>query len=321
MRKNWIIVAAVVLCAGIAVLFLPVSFSEKSSPSMSRETKEAGSADLSAYPDAPLKKPLDLLFIHHSCGGQLFAAPGANQGTNCIYTSHPNGGGLRARLEQNSYVVHEASYGSRIGQDTDVFDWLPKFRTQMEEILTCDLQDTRYADSRRNQIVVFKSCFPNSDFKSEGQPPGNPAGTALTLWNAKATYSALLDEFRKKPEVLFVCLTAPPLAPKAAPQPLWKVLAKKALGRENGLITSSRLAREFNNWLKSPDGWLKASHLTNVVVFDYYDILTGKGASDLCMYPTGDGIDSHPSSEGNRKAAEEFVPFLNRAVRRSGLSQ
>src|ERR1041384_6496667 len=117
MRKNWIIVAALVLCAGIAELFVPVRLSEKSSPSMSRDNKEAGSVDLSAYSDAPLQKPLDLLFIHHSCGGQLFAAPGANQGTNCIYTSHPNGGGLRARLEQNSYRVHEASYESRIGQN------------------------------------------------------------------------------------------------------------------------------------------------------------------------------------------------------------
>ena len=55
-------------------------------------------------------------------------------------------------------------------------------------------------------------------------------------------------------------------------------------------------------------------------MFDYYDILTGKGQSDLCVYPTGDGYDSHPSREGNGKAAAAFVPFLNQAVRRAGLT-
>jgi hypothetical protein len=52
-------------------------------------------------------------------------------------------------------------------------------------------------------------------------------------------------------------------------------------------------------------------------VFDYYDLLTGCVASDLSLYPTGGGYDSHPSREGNEKAAEAFVPFLNRAVQRA----
>src|SRR5687768_17412817 len=72
--------------------------------------------DLSGFSPEPPKKTLDLLFIHHSCGGQLLAAGGSAEGTNAIYKSHPNGGGLRAMLEQNSYKVHEASYASRIGQ-------------------------------------------------------------------------------------------------------------------------------------------------------------------------------------------------------------
>ncbi len=288
---------------------------------MSTNARQAKPLDLSAYSETTPKLPLHLLFIHHSCGGQLLAGFGAEQGTKCIYSTHPNGGGLRTRLEQNSCIVHEASYRSRIGQNTDIFDWLPKFRDHMEEILACDSQDVRYSDGRRNQIVVFKSCFPNNDFKAEGQAPGNAAGPDLTVWNARAAYTELLDEFRKHPEVLFVCMTAPPLAPRMQPQPLWKRLAKTALGQSNRLAGSAGLARQFNNWLAGPDGWLKDSHLTNVVVFDYYDILTGYGASDLSAYPTGGGYDSHPSREGNEKTAEAFVPFLNRAVRRAGLSQ
>ena len=172
-----------------------------------------------------------LLFIHHSCGGQLLATPGPDAGTNCIYQSNPNGGGLQSRLEKNSYEVHEASYGSRVGENTDLFDWPGKFRDQMDQVLSCDFQDTNYSDGRRNEIVVFKSCFPNNNFASAGAPPGNAEGPDLTLWNAKAAYAALLDEFRKHPKVLFVCVTAPPLAPKTPPQPLWKQMAKKVLGR------------------------------------------------------------------------------------------
>jgi hypothetical protein len=310
--------AAIVLAAAAAVLLLPVSIGENSA-TMNERTQTIQPRDLSAFDGSIPKQPLHVLFIHHSCGGQLLAAPGVEEGTNCIYTTNPNGGSLRSRLEQSSYSVHEASYGSRIGEKTDIFDWLPKFRNQMEQILTCDFQDTPYNDARRNNIVIFKSCFPNSAFESEGKPPGNPTGPDLTVWNAKATYSALLDEFRKYPQVLFVCVTAPPLA-KPPPQPLWRQILNKVRRRESRAFVSARLAREFNNWLSDENGWLKGSNPTNIVVFDYYDILTGHGKSDLLVYPSGDGYDSHPNREGNEKAAEAFVPFLNRAARRASLT-
>jgi hypothetical protein len=266
------------------------------------------------------ERPLELLFIHHSCGGQLLAVPGPDAGANCIYKSHPNGGNLRARLEQNSYMVHEAAYGSRIGHKTDLFDWLPKFRNQMEDVLTCDSQDLAFKDGRRNQIVVFKSCFPNNAFISDGVPPGNPNGPELSVSNAKAAYIALLEEFRKWPDVLFVCMTAPPLAPKVRPQPLWKKIVKVLLGRKDTRLSSARLARQFNNWLASSDGWLKDVRPVNIAVFDYYDVLTDCGKTDFSQYPSDAGYDSHPSRAGNEKAADAFIPFLNRAVRQAGLT-
>jgi len=81
------------------------------------------------------------------------------------------------------------------------------------------------------------------------------------------------------------------------------------------------LARAFNDWVKAEDGWLRDYPLTNVVVFDYYDLITAGGASNLSQFATGDGSDRHPSEEGNRRATEAFVPFVNRAVRRAGLSR
>jgi len=317
-RKAWIAAAVVVLVAGAA--WLPVGGVDVTADQAAR--RASATLDLSPFSDAPPGGKVELLFIHHSCGGQLLAPEGAEDGANCIYRAHPNGGDARALLERAGYVVHEASYGSVVGDRTDLFDWLPKFRTQMERILTTRLQDERLAGATRNQIVAFKSCFPNSDFVGEGTEPGNPAGPELTLANAKATMRGVRGELARHPQVLFVYVTAPPLAPRLPRAPLWKVLAKTALGRqmtEARYRERARVARAFNDWMKSPDGWLAGYDHENVVVFDYFDVLTDEGASNNLRYPTGGGFDSHPSAEGNRRAAAAFVPFLNRAARRAGL--
>jgi hypothetical protein len=292
---------------------VPVDISEEKGPAMPPE-----SIDLTEFPADDPGRRLNLLFIHHSCGGQWFAPVGADKGIDCIYQTAANGGGLRDRLTVAGYDVHEASYKSLVGNQTDIFDWLPKFRDHMEEVLTCDHQDTFYDDGRRNQVVMFKPCFPNNFFLGEGIPPGSPEGPELTVQNAKAAYDSLLPLFAAEPGTLFVAVTAPPLAAQSTP--LWKAAAKRVLGRPS-LRTSGPYARKFNNWLKDREsGWLSSYQGTNVVVFDLYDILTDFGASNFSRYPTGRlRNDSHPSSEGNWKAAEAFVPFLNRAVRRAGI--
>lgn len=259
-----------------------------------------------------------LLFIHHSCGGQLLAAPGpAIERAPCIYASHPNGGGLRAGLEARGYDVHEASYGSEVGGDTDLFHWKVKFATQMARVLTTDGDDRLLPGGQRHDVVLFKSCFPNSRFTGEGTAPGDPSGPELSLWNAKAAMSAVLEELAKQPDTLFVYLTAPPEV-RPGGGPLLKALAKRALGRSPSAAVArrrGRLARAFNRWIVSEGGWLADYPLANVAAFDYFDVLTA-GASDLLEYPSGDGSDNHPSSEGNQRASEAFVPWLEREVRR-----
>ncbi len=121
-----------------------------------------------------------------------------------------------------------------------------------------------------------------------------------------------------------MCATAPPLAPKLPAEPLGKSLARKLLGKQTPqehLLASGRLARTVNNWLKANDGWLKDYPHRNVAVFDYYDVLTGFGESDVSLYPTEEGVDSHPSSAGQQLATAQFVPFLNRAVRHAGVDR
>lgn len=307
------ITVAVLALAGLGVALIPEPAPPPPDP------VRTPTMDLSAFPDGPPQGGLRLLFIHHSCGGQLFAPHGEEDtGVSCIYDVAENGGGLRPMLEAAGYEVHEASYDSEIGHDTDTFHWLPKFRDKMDKVLKVDRQDTFFTDGRTNQVVMFKSCYPNNVFVGRGEAPGDPAGPALTVENAKATFRALLPIFAQHPDRLFVLVTAPPKVLRQ--ERLGKVLVKRLLGRPT-LLDSGPWAREFNTWLVDAErGWLAGYPGKNVVVFDYYDLLTGHGRSNFSVYGSGpDAMDDHPRSEGNRLAAQAFLPFLNRAVRRAGL--
>ena len=135
---------------------------------------------------------------------------------------------------------------------------------------------------------------------------------------AQEAYNSLLPIFEKYPDNLFVAVTAPPLVPPYETNNPIKAFVKKMLVRYKDVPAIGMRARYFNNWLKDMEsGWLSHYAMKNVVVFDYYDTLTNHGKSNWSEFPTGNGRDSHPSSEGNSKAAEEFVPFLNRAVHRA----
>ena len=127
---------------------------------------------------------MDLLFIHHSVGGQWLADSGPPAARAASTRPTQTGGGLRAALEHAGYNVHEASYDNRLGSDTDLFDWLPKFRDGMDDLLACDHQDHRLPAGRENRVVIFKSCFPNNNFVGMGSGGGDPAGPALTVANA-----------------------------------------------------------------------------------------------------------------------------------------
>lgn len=258
----------------------------------------------------------NLLFIHHSCGGQLFADPGPVVGgereknERCIYVSHPNGGGLRSRLEQAGFKVNEASYGSIVGEDTDVCHWRQKFTTQMDRILRTERQDNLLPEGQTNQVVAFKSCYPNNWFTGRGEEPGDPDDCERTLANAKAAYRALLPTLADQPDVLFVAFTAPPMAE-------YKPVGMKATIKSWFTDTDrgGELAQEFNAWLTDrQDGWLAGYQLPNVAVFDYYGELSEGHPEGYSSYPTGNGSDSHPSSDGNQKAADAFMPFIEAAV-------
>ena len=273
--------------------------------------------DLSVYSAAKPRDPVNLLFIHHSVGGQLMADRSGIKNESSILKAHPNGGGLRTMLGQNNYVVHEAAQGSKIGKETEICHWNQKFRDQMDRILRTRHQDIVFDDTTRNRVVMFQSGFSSNWIEAEGVGPGNPHSKEKTIANYKAAYLSLLQYFQQEPETLFVAVTAPPLV-KPEPSP---GIFRRILGRpiQDPAVEVGKRARAFNRWLKKINsGWLSTYPLRNVVVFDYYDILTSYGASNWLRYPSGNGTDSHPSATGNKKAALEFVSFINRAMNRAG---
>ena len=258
-----------------------------------------GSRQLRAesFDPRPPRVPVKLVFVHHSCGENWLA---------------DSNGGLGRALAANNYFVSDTNYGwgpNGIGDRTDITDWPEWFaghrsNTYLRALFRESGQHSSYTRTMgdpggENQIVMFKSCYPNSNLS--GRPTDPPRrGHGLTVGNAKAIYIDLLRCFASRPDKLFVVITAPPVQDR----------------------THAANARAFNTWLVRD--WLADCRGKNVAVFDFHNVLTSptnhhrvrsgrveyttrSGAGTL-YYPTGD---DHPSRTANRKATDEFVPLLN----------
>ena len=285
------------------------------------QSKVLSAADDASPPSAPVR----LVFVHHSTGGNWLADPSQDQPS----------GGLGQALTKNNYVVSATNYGwgpEGIGDRTDIPNWTewfcgPNSAAVLKALYSESGQNAGdfgawsragNVPAGENEIVMFKSCFPNSDLHgSPNDAPQAEPGDDLTVANAKAVYNRLLKYFATRPDKLFVVITAPPL--------------------QQGETAPDRAAnaRAFNNWLVND--WLKGYGQHNVAVFDYFNVLTSnagdanksdagassgnhhrwqdgavqhlqKSDSNFCAYPSGD---SHPSSAGHQKATAEFVPLLN----------
>ncbi|MFZ5820147.1 MAG: hypothetical protein ACOYYJ_09605 [Chloroflexota bacterium] len=261
-----------------------------------------GTALAAPIPQADNPNPPDhvvkLIFIHHSTG------------ENWLTDGY---GDLGRTLGQNNYFVSDTNYGwgpDSIGDRTDIPNWTewfasPSTPTYMDALFNESGQNSGYTRTLpdpggENQVIMFKSCFPNSEL---GGSPNDPPGEYedMTVGGAKYVYNTILQYFATRPDKLFVVITAPPLS--------------------DGTYAAN--ARAFNNWLVND--WLRENNYTlnNVAVFDFYNILTDPnahhrvnngqvehlaGGRDTLYYPSGD---DHPSVEGSRKATEEFAPLLN----------
>ncbi len=288
-------------------------------------TQDSGWIDSSAPADT-----VKLIFIHHSSGENWLA---------------DWSGGLGQALADNNYFVSDTNYGwgpedsslgGAIGDYTDIGNWWnwflgPASDAVMKAVYAESEPHAEYArlgedPGGENEIVMFKSCFPNSALEGNpGDPPasgdnplqGMDSGSGFhTVANAKRIYVDLLEYFSAHTDKLFIIITAPPLLESSPEQ--------------------AANARAFNRWLV--EDWLASYPNHNVAVFDFYNVLTSNGGgpntndldaeggnhhrilNGLVEYTTERGGDlsayaengdSHPTPAGNRKAAGEFVPLLN----------
>ncbi len=212
----------------------------------------------------PPTEAVKLIFIHHSTG-QNWLADG--------------NGGLGQELGENNYFVSDTNYGwgpDAIGDRTDIGNWWEWFRgpesgTYLSALYNESGQHSSYTRSStdpggENQVIMFKSCFPNSQLGGGLDDPvpaiednplkGVSCGSQYhTIANAKGIYIDLLEYFKTRQDKLFVVIVTPPV-------------------QDPG---QSANARALSQWLV--DDWLDDYPYDNVLVFDFYNVLTSNGGS------------------------------------------
>ena len=221
----------------------------------------------------------NLVFIHHSVGENWLRQ------------------GLARMLNDHGYHVADITYGWReYGDYTDTRDWPGWFTDGVmalvyRELGTMSAENSLEPAKGENTVILFKSCFPNSD-------------TGSSIDDEKAVYNSLLPYFRSRPDKLFILATPPPMI----------------------RISSPGLTRQLCRWLTDRQGgWLASLETGNVFVFDLYNVLTHPDAHHQMvdgqevhttvphadtLYYDSDG-DDHPNEQGSQKAAEEFILLLD----------
>ena len=220
-------------------------------------------------------------------------------------------GGLGTALMDNNYFVSGTNYGwgppdstngGRIGDNTDTIHWQTWFRsantsTFMTALFNESDQNSTFSrlsddPGGENQIIMFKSCFPNSEVEDD-------------ISDEQAIYNDLLNYLRTRPDKLFVLITPP--------------------GEKN--VASDDETKDLCDWLVNDwlTGYSASDGSQNVAVFDFYCVLSETNSHHRIVgdaiehiyvdydgkSPYHNGSDNHPNGTGNCKATTEFIPLLN----------
>jgi methionine-rich copper-binding protein CopC len=238
----------------------------------------------------PLSR-VKICFIHHSSGGNWLSNGNGNLGT---------------ALNRNNYYVTETDYGwnaedgDNLGDRTDTVNWPEWFNDRKMSHVYQNNYHSAYINTignlgGENEIIMFKSCFPNSEVGS-------------SINDEKAIYNSLKTYFAAHPNKLFVLITPP--------------------GETH--VSSYKLTKDLCNWLVDKNGWLKGYTGKNVLVYDFYGTLSETNshhryyngviqhvyASDYDGTSPYHNGDDHPNALGNQKATNEFITLLNIAYNR-----
>ena len=284
MNKTLLVILIVSVIGNLIGLFIAYKFMNSREWLRQSETKlsetQSSAAGLSEAVSAMTAKldesaSIRMIFMHHSVGRGLLER-----------------GKLREQLLNRGILVKGASFGDELGEDTDMNFWLEKFRNKMPQILSFQAHPNQYrTDSITNDIVMFKSCFPNSDLVAEGDMPGDPNVPVRSIANYKALFGELKKEFTKYPNTLFIYLTSPPLVPE--------------------LTTSenAKRARTFNSWIVNEfvPAYKRETGLSNFAAFDLHAVLADSDNVLKAEYRQNIEGDSHPNTKASRAAVEALL--------------
>jgi len=135
----------------------------------------------------PPATPVKLVFIHHSCGDNWLENGNGNLGT---------------ALNSNNYYVTETNYGwdaepgDNLGSSTDTSDWPLWFNgTKMPYVYANNFHyaytNTITDPGGENEIIMFKSCYPNSEV-------GESIDDEKAIYNNLLSYIPLLLKLLQK---------------------------------------------------------------------------------------------------------------------------
>ncbi len=228
----------------------------------------------------------NVIFLHHSTGRNLIAQgnvrPLLTQKGYSFWDHDYNTTGLTrpdGTRTQTSYDIPEITPGAKGGGNTDPEGLAILFAQPVH-----DPPDNAFSRLLQHEVIVVKSCFPNSAVTS------NEMQEQFQSW-----YSQMRDVMDQHPDRVFIIVTSPPLHPLATN------------------TDQARRARAVANWLKS-DEYL-AGH-PNVFTFDFFDLLADPSTNMLrAEYQAGpEDSDSHPNQLANEIIAPLFVEFIDEVV-------
>jgi hypothetical protein len=228
----------------------------------------------------------NMIFLHHSTGQNLITQ-----------------GDVRALFTQKGYQFWDHGYntegltrpdGSRTGTSYDIPEVTPGKRgggnTDPEGLAVLFSQpvhsppDNAFSRLLQHEVLIVKSCFPNSAIKSDAE-----------LVQNKDWYLTMRNVVDQHPDRVFIFLTSPPLHPLAT------------------TADEAARARTLASWLVS-DEFRRGR--PNLFVFDFFDQLADPQTNMLraAYQRDPDDSDSHPNELANQTIGPHFVDFVDQAV-------
>lgn len=230
----------------------------------------------------------DVIFLHHSTGGNLIREGNLREiltergysfwdhGLNSQGIVNPKGKKLNFCYD----IPSNELFGIRGNGDTDPDGLHILFKQPVN-----NPPDNALSRLLQHEIIMFKSCYPNSAIKNDQMLK------QYKNWFLDVRY--VMDQY---PDKIFIPFTIPPLHPL----------------RTNS--DEAKRAREWANWLKSPE-YLDGHK--NIFVFDFFDFLADSSTNMLHIkyQRDPDESDSHPNLDANKTIAPILADFIDKSIK------